>query len=302
MSLQVSRVSAQADYLGESPVWDGQRSRLYLVDGVSRVIRAHDPESGAFHEWATPSMVGSISLGADDTLVAALRDGIYLLDLATGAFSPVFRPDPENPATRFNDGKNDRQGRFLCGSMGIHADPLGSLYRVNPDGGAEVFATGIRISNALCFSPDGATMYFADSLERKIRAYDYSTPEAPAKGYRILVDTEPYGSGPDGATVDAEGGIWVCLVQVGKIGRFLPDGTLDRMIDAPTDMPSCVAFGGADLRTLFVTSIKDSGSGRAISKHPEGGHLFAIDGLGVRGLPEARFGLSGTQPLTPDTI
>ncbi|MCO5162073.1 MAG: SMP-30/gluconolactonase/LRE family protein [Mesorhizobium sp.] len=286
----MSRVSAQADLLGESPVWDGRRRRLYWVDGVSRLIRAHDRETGAFHSWTCPSTVGSIALGEGETLVAGLVDGIYRLDLETGAFSPVFRPDPANPAVRFNDGKNDRQGRFLCGSMGIHADPLGKLYRIDKDGRADVFATGIRISNALCFSPDGNTMYFADSLERKIRAYDYSTDDAPARGYRVLIDTEPHGSGPDGATVDAEGGIWACLIQIGKIARFLPDGTVDRMIDAPTDMPSCIAFGGPDLATLFVTSIKDSGSGRAISKHPDGGMLFAIDGLGVRGLPEARFG------------
>lgn len=295
MSLQVSRISAQADLLGESPVWDGRRQRLYWVDGVSRLIRAHDQETGAFHSWQCPSTVGSIALGVGDTLVAGLVDGIYRLDLETGDFTPVFCPDPVDPAIRFNDGKNDRQGRFLCGSMGIHADPLGRLYRVDVTGRTDVFASGIRISNALCFSPDGATMYFADSLERKIRAYDYSTDDAPLKGYRVLIDTEPYGSGPDGATVDAEGGIWVCLIQTGKIARFLPDGSLDRMIDAPTDMPSCIAFGGADLSTLFVTSIKDSGSGRAISKHPEGGMLFAIDGLGVRGLPEARFGQSAIQ-------
>jgi len=295
MSLRVSRVSAKADLLGESPVWDAERRRLYWVDGVSRLIRAYDPDTGAFLEWSTPSTVGSIALGAGSTLVAALVDGIYRLDLVTGVFSPLFRPDPPDPAVRFNDGKNDRQGRFLCGSMGIHTDPLGMLYRVDPYGRAEVFASGIRISNALCFSPDGGTMYFADSLERKIRAYDYSTDDAPLEGYRVLIDTEPYGSGPDGATVDAEGGIWVCLIQTGKIARFLPDGSLDRTIDAPTDMPSCIAFGGADLSTLFVTSIKDSGSGRAISKHPEGGMLFAIDGLGVRGLPEARFGQSALE-------
>jgi L-arabinonolactonase len=293
MSLQVSRVSAQADLLGESPVWDGRRGRIYWVDGVSRLIRAHDPETGAFHSWQCPSTVGSIALGDGDTLVAGLVDGIYLLDLGTGVFSPVFRPDPVDPAIRFNDGKNDRQGRFLCGSMGIHADPLGKLYRVDASGRADVFASGIRISNALCFSPDGGTMYFADSLERAIRAYAY-TAEGVGEP-TILVDTAQWNSGPDGATVDSDGCLWVCLIQIGKIARITPDGRLDRLIDAPVDLPSSVAFGGGDLGTLFVTSIKDSGSGRAISKHPDGGRLFAIDGLGVRGLPEARFGQSANQ-------
>lgn len=290
MSLQVSRISTRADMLGESPVWDSERQRLYWVDGFSRLIRCRDHATGAFHEWATPSMVGSIALGMGDTLVAGLADGIYSVDLSSSAFTPLFKPDPADPRVRFNDGKNDRGGRFLCGSMGVHADPVGQLYRLDAAGQVATFATGIRISNALCFSPDGSTMYFADSLDRAIRAYDYSTTEGFASAPRTLVDTEPYGSGPDGATVDAEGYIWVCLIQVGKIARFSATGKLDRMIDAPTDMPSCVAFGGPDLSTLYVTSIKDSGSGRAISHHPDGGFLFAVDGLGVRGLPEARFG------------
>ena len=80
------------------------------------------------------------------------------------------------------------------------------------------------------------------------------------------------------------------MIQAGKIGRYTPDGILDRLIDAPTDLPSCLAFGGPDMTTLFVTSIKDSGSGRAVSKHPDGGCLFAIDGLGVGGIAETRFG------------
>jgi len=289
-------VSGEADLLGESPVWDPRERVLYWVDGVSRLIRSHDPATGAFRSWKTPSMVGSVALGEGKTLVAGLADGIYQLDLETGAFTPLFIPDPD-PKVRFNDGKNDRFGRFLCGTMGVHADPLGKLWRVDRSGRSEVFATGIRIFNSLCFSPDGKTMYFADSLDRTIRAFSYGPGDTPVGDPRMLADTNPWDSGPDGATVDADGCIWVCLVQVGKIARFTPTGKLDRLIDAPTDMPSCIAFGGDDLSTLYVTSIKDSGSGRAISRHPQGGCLFAIEGLGVRGLPEARFGAPVAMPM-----
>jgi L-arabinonolactonase len=290
MSLRVSRISTRPDQLGESPVWDWQRQRLYWVDGVSRLVRSYDPSTGEFDEWAVPSMVGSIALGKGDTLVVGLADGIYALDLTIGEVLPVFKPIPADARIRFNDGKTDRQGRFLCGSMGVHADPLGQLFRVGADGSGAVLATGIRISNALCFSPDGETMYFADSLDRAIRAYRYDADEGTISEARVLVDTEPFNSGPDGATVDSDGCLWVALVQVGKIARFTPQGELDRLIDAPTDMPSCVAFGGPDMSTLYVTSIKDSGSGRAISRHADGGYLFAIEGLGVSGLRETRFG------------
>jgi sugar lactone lactonase YvrE len=306
MPLRVSRISASADLLGESPVWDCARQRLYWVDGVARRVRSYEPASGAARDWTVPSIIGSVALGQGETLIVALVDGIYGLDLITSAVTPLFRPVPADPRIRFNDGKMDRFGRFLCGSMGVHADPLGQLFRIDAAGGSTarsaVLASGIRISNTLCFSPDGGTMYFADSLDRAIRAYRYGPEDAMPGEPRILVDTSPYNSGPDGATVDAEGHLWVALVQAGKIARFTPAGELDRLIDAPTDLPSCVAFGGVDLSTLYVTSIKDSGSGRAISRHADGGFLFAIDDLGVRGIPEGRFSSAAAAATVMDIL
>lgn len=289
-----TRVVATPDMLGESPLWDERRQRLYWVDGVSRLIRFHEPATGLSGQCSTPSTVGSIGLCEDGRLVAGLVDGFYLIDADTGTVAPLYIP-PRNEKMRFNDGKVDPQGRFVCGGMGVFADPVGELVRVDGAGRAEVLANGIRISNALCFSPDGKTMYFADSLDRFIRAYDYEDGELARP--RVFADTQQFNSGPDGATVDAEGHLWVALVNVGKIARFTPSGKLERLLEAPTDMPSCMAFGGPDLSTLYVTSIKDSGSGRAISRHPQGGHLFAIDGLGVKGLAEPRMRL--TSPETP---
>jgi sugar lactone lactonase YvrE len=127
-------------------------------------------------------------------------------------------------------------------------------------------------------------------MDRAIRVYDYAPDDSPLSRPRMVIDTRPFDSGPDGATVDSEGYLWVALIQAGRIARFSPDGQLDRMVESPTDLPTCLAFGGADLATLYVTSIKDSGSGRAVSRHPAGGHLFAIEGLGVTGVPETHFG------------
>lgn len=298
MTLDIRCISDRPDFLGESPVWDADNGWLYWVDGFSCLVRRWEPGTGAFREWQTPTMVGSVALAEGDSVVVGLADGIHALDLGTGGLTPLLRPEPADPLARFNDGKTDREGRFLCGSMGIHADPLGTLWRVDAAGHSDALAHGIRISNALCFSPDGATMYFADSLDRTIRAYPYGAKGVGAPS--ILVDTAQWNSGPDGATVDADGCVWVCLVQVGRIARITPAGKLDRMIDAPVDLPSSVAFGGDDLTTLFVTSIKDSGSGRAVSKHPDGGRLFAIDGLGVRGIAEARFGRTASRSNTTE--
>ncbi|MEM5473057.1 SMP-30/gluconolactonase/LRE family protein [Hoeflea sp. AS60] len=284
------RISPTADMLGESPVWDPQNATLYWVDGVSRLIRVHDTLAGTFSQIEVPSTIGSIGLGQDGKLVAGLVDGIYLVDIASGDCTPLYKLPKASDRIRFNDGKVDRQGRFLCGSMGVFAESCGELIRVDSNGKADVLANGIRISNSLCFSPDGSTMYFSDSLDRKVRAYSYDKDDGTLDRPRIHVDTAEFDSGPDGATVDSEGCIWVALVQAGKIGRFTPDGKLDCLVEAPTDMPTCMTFGGPDLSTLFVTSIKDSGSGRAVSRHPHGGALYALEGLGVTGLPEPRFG------------
>lgn len=288
--MDVRRIDLEPDRLGESPVWEPRRGQLYWIDGVSCRVRRLDPASGTHRDWPTPSHVGSLGLTDDeDVLVVALADGVHELDLASGGTRPLFRPEPPDPRVRFNDGKVARDGAFVCGSMGLHADPLGRFYRVDGAGLAAEFAAGIRISNAVCFSPDGRVLYFADSLSGRIMAVAYEPGTGPVGEPRLAVETAAHGSGPDGATVDVDGCLWVAMVQAGRIARFTPDGALDRLIDAPTDIPSSLAFGGPDMRTLFVTSIRDSGTGRAVSRHPDGGGLFAIGGLGVEGLPEPRF-------------
>ncbi|GLT12045.1 SMP-30/gluconolactonase/LRE family protein [Sulfitobacter porphyrae] len=289
-TVTATRVSQKPDLLGESPVWDDRSGRLWWVDGVAKMIRYFEPANDVHGDIEVPSFVGSIGLTEEGNLVAGLADGIYLIDVETGAATALHVPDKANERMRFNDGKVDRQGRFVCGGMGVFAEPVGELIRVTSAGEARMLANGIRISNALCFSPDGKTMYFADSLDRMVRAYNYCEGEEVLTEPRMLVDTRQFASGPDGATVDSDGCIWVALVQAGKIARFTPEGKLDSLVEAPTDMPTCMCFGGPDLKTLYVTSIKDSGSGRAISRHPFGGHLFAIEGLGATGLPEPRLG------------
>jgi sugar lactone lactonase YvrE len=287
--LRIEKLDVAPDMLGESPVWDPDAATLYWVDTVGRKVRSWHPASGREQCWTTPGLVGSIALGDNNSLIAALQDGFYRLSLATSLVELLWRVETHEARARLNDGKLDRTGRFLCGSMGIHAEPLGALYRFRHGRPAERLADGIRISNSLCFSPAGDVMYFADSMSREIRAYDYDVDGDRIGPPRQLIDTNQFESGPDGATVDAEGYLWVALVRVGRLARISPQGMVDRIIDLPVDMPSCPAFGGPNLDTLFVTSIKDSGSGRAVSKHPDGGSVFTLKDIGVSGLPEARF-------------
>ena len=287
--MQIDRLKVSPDLLGESPLWDQASGRLFWVDTVGRRVRSFHLSSGDERSWSTPSPVGSIGLGRPGRLLLALQDGFYQLDLTTSAIEPVALLDAPNPRMRLNDGKTDRTGRYVCGGMGVHAEPVGALHRLTAPDRLERLVDGIRIGNAICFSPSGDRMYFADSLSRRIMVCDYDRDGTFVGEPRVFLDTEPLESAPDGATVDSDGHLWVALVQAGKIARISPEGTAVSVIDVPVEYPSCPAFGGGDLDILFVTSIKDSGTGRMVSTHENAGALFAISGLGVRGLPEARF-------------
>lgn len=291
----IAFASTTRDLLGEGTLWDAEAQVLYWIDALAPCIHRLHPATGARRRWDLPDAVGSIGLAQPGRLLVALRDGFYAFDLETSALRPLALPEPEVQGVRFNDGKMDRQGRFLCGTLELHrsppppAQPLGKLFRLNPNLSCDVLETGVRISNALCFSPAGDVLYFADSLASAVWAYDYDGATGNTANRRVLADTKAIGSAPDGATVDAEGFLWVALVQTGQLGRFAPDGRLDRTIDLPIPFPTCPAFGGPALDTLYCTAISDSG-GRLKTDHADGGRLLAITGLGVAGLPEARFG------------
>jgi sugar lactone lactonase YvrE len=214
----------------------------------------------------------------------ALADGLHVLDPSNGGLRTLWTTDLPR-GNRFNDGKADRDGGFVCGTMQVEDDaPPGFLVRLRPDGTVEQIADGFGVTNAVCFSPDGHTLYAACSRVGVLWAWDYRT-DAPLGPRRVVADVKALtGSGPDGAAVDAAGGIWIALVRTGQLGRFTPDGKLDRVIDLPVEYPTCPAFGGAGMDVLFVTSI--SRSRRLRAKNPNAGRLLAITDLGVTGLAE----------------
>lgn len=284
------------DWLGESPVWDARDGALYWVDIRGRQVHRWQP-GGSLRHWATPKEVGSIALAQPGHLVLALEDAFAVLDLASGGVRAIADVRHPKPPMRLNDGRTDREGRFLAGSMVLHRrDPDAALYRLETDGRVTRLLDGIALSNSTCFSPDGRTLYFGDSLSGCIRAFDYGR-DGSLSNERVFVDTHALGSGPDGATVDAEGCVWVALVMIAKLGRFAPDGRLLRTIDLPVPYPTCPCFGGPALDTLYVTSIRATGNVLK-SDAPEAGALVELRGVGVRGLPEVPF--AGAAPSLAD--
>lgn len=289
-AIRIRRIGATKDQLGESPVWDERRQRLYWIDALAGSIHMLDPVTGAADQFSAPAPIGSLALRGDGGAMLALRNRFASYDFDRRALTQGPAIGLDHPKVRLNDGKADPHGRFVAGTM--HGDraqdeaPLGGLYRLDASGAVELLETDLAVSNGPCFSPDGRTFYLADSARRIIWAYDYGR-DSPLLNKRVFVDTEGQASGCDGATIDSEGHLWSVLVRIGKIARFAPDGTIVRTIEMPTRHPTSVTFGGRDLDVLYVTSI--SRSHALADDHPDAGGLFAVEGLGVRGLPAHRF-------------
>ncbi len=281
-------IPVDRDTVGESPVWDHTEQCLYWIDLPTNRVRCVWPASAQYREWKTPKAPGAIGLAGPGKLIAALSDGFYLLDLACGACEPLAAVQHAAPDIHMNDGRCDRSGRFIAGSGLLSRNEKDCfIYQLGVDGRVEVLQRDINLTNGICFSPAGDLMYFADSRSGMLMVCDYDSAGATVGPARQFADTRPHGSVPDGATVDAEGGVWVALIFNGCLLRFLPDGTLDRRIQTPAPHVTSACFGGPELDVLYVTSLREGG--RIRSDDPAAGTLIAVTGLGVRGVPEGRF-------------
>ncbi|KPW36488.1 hypothetical protein ALO59_200051 [Pseudomonas amygdali pv. mellea] len=278
--------------LGEGPVWDVEQQRLYWIDSFDgRVLRCTD-DGRELRAWDVGQKIGSMALRRNgDAALVALQTGIYNLDLPTGDIELIVDPEPGLPGNRLNDGKVDRQGRFIVGSMDTREDQASArLYRLDPDLSLHTLDEGIIVSNGPCWSPGGETFYFADTWSGDIWAYDYDNTSGAVANRRTFakVDTSA-GGAADGCTVDAEGCLWQALVYAGKLVRYTPDGQVDRIIEMPVKKVTSLTFGGPNLDTLYVTSMARPPLPRFPEDGQQRGALFAITGLGVQGIAERRF-------------
>ncbi|MBI3513882.1 MAG: SMP-30/gluconolactonase/LRE family protein [Proteobacteria bacterium] len=280
--------------VSESPVWDGDARRLYLVDINQGLILTHAWDSGRTTKVDCGEPVGSIALARDGELVAALRSSVALVDPATGSQLHLAAVAHARPDMRLNDGRCDPDGRcFWVGSMREALDePAGVLYRVDPDGGVVQAADDLVCSNGLAFSPDGGTMYHSDSRRRTVYAYDYDRATGAATNRRVFC-VAPEGEGrPDGAAVDAEGCYWSARYAGWRVVRHAPDGSELFTLRVPVENPTMCAFAGDDLATLVITSARGSLTEDQLRAQPHAGSVFAVE-VAVRGVAEGRFGAGG---------
>lgn len=289
MSVIVECALARCDQLGEGPIWDERDQSLWWVDIRAPALHHWKPGASAATTITLPDAVGSIALRERGGLMAAAKSGLHALDAASGALTPWVDPEAHLPDNRFNDGRCDRQGRFIAGTMPeSNREPTGSLYRFDPDGHCSKLLGDISVPNSLAFSPDGRTLYFADTHRNRIWAFDYDIACGGISRQRLFASTEGHAGRPDGSCVDADGYLWNCEYGGWRVVRYAPDGHIDGAIPLPVANPTCCCFGGAELDTLYITSARQRLTPLQLTEQPLAGCLFAVR-PGVTGLLESRF-------------
>lgn len=264
---------------------------LYWTDIQGLRIHQYSPASGQVDSWTTSSEPGSIGLTHDaGKLLVGLRDGFGLFETVTQSCEIIAMCEDAGPQVRLNDGKMDRAGRYWCGSMSDpDREPVGMLYQLTADGRCETRRYGITVPNAICWSPNNTVMYFADTPTQQILAFDYDIASGEIENERVFVQVPEERGRPDGATVDAEGFLWSACIFGGRLARYDPDGKLEREVHLPVAQPTCCAFGGADLDTLYISTATIHMSTKERAENPMAGCLLACQ-PGVKGIAETPFG------------
>ncbi len=292
--------------LGEGLVWDEESNSLWFLDINGKRLFQMKWGTDVVKSWSLPKCAGSLAIVSDTgeksplRLLLAFEDGFYYYNTGTGEREAIPSPYVQEEGLLLNDGRCDRQGRFICGGIntnGISTDgwePKAKAYQVNYSSkgpvGKVLLPGPFRCYNGTCFSPDGTTMYCCDSPTQNILAYDYNVETGEVCNSRILVTIE--GGFPDGATVDAQGFLWVAVYGLGKITRINPT-TREQGPSFHTPgakLTTCCCFGGPLLDTLFVTTARPSND-EELSNQPGSGSLYALRfcEAGVQALPEPRF-------------
>ncbi len=275
--------------LAECPVWSVDEQALYWVDINAPSLNRFDPLTGRNTAWPMPSSIGCFGLRRSGGFVAALRDGCWLVD-GGGKLERKVADAPYDPAHhRFNDGRVDPRGRLWAGSMNEKRDAsTAKLYRLDPDFKLTAMIPGIMISNGLAFSPDARTLYHADTPTRTITAWDFDAATGGVANRRIFAQFAGEADRPDGGAVDHEGCYWSAFYRGGKVVRLSPRGELLAEYPVPAMCPTMCAFGGPDLKTLFVTTARQHRDADELARLPQSGGIFAMR-VTVPGLPEPKF-------------
>ncbi len=286
-------IPVAASLLGESPMWHPQEQRLYWCDIPGCRLNSFDPQGGAHRQWSFETDVSCCAPLLGGGLILAMRDGLWRFDGDSGERELLNAPPYDVATERFNDGKGDPLGRFWVGTIyEPRKPPLAALYRY-AGRKLERMAEGITVSNGLAWSPDGAVMYWSDTKAQTIYAFDFDLAQGSLSAQRVFARFEPkiaggslqdYGGRPDGAAVDSEGCYWVAMFEGARVLRLSPQGEVLRELRLPVRCPTMPCFGGADLKTLYITTASENRPADELAAQPWAGQVLQLR-VDVQGLP-----------------
>jgi len=278
--------------LGEGVQWRAHDQSFWWTDILENKLYQYQWPAKKLTVFDLPESLGSFAFTDDpDAIIAAFASGFAFFNWITGEIKWLHKPDFLPGEDRFNDGRVDRQGRFWSGTM-IAFPPQpnaasGRLFCLGLDYGLSVHEQNIAISNGIGWSPDGTTLYYADSPTGNIYRYDVDTETGTISNKSLFVRV-PLGGGPDGAAVDAQGNVWSAQWAASKILAFNPDGDIIDDVPVSASQPACAAFGGPNLDLLIVTSARDDLSSEQLENEPSAGNVFIFQ-TDISGLPEETY-------------
>jgi xylono-1,5-lactonase len=277
--------------LGEGPLWSAREQALYWVDILSHRLHRYAPNAPQQKtSWQFEEEITSVAERSDaDGLIVTLRHRVAYFDPATEKLEPILEVESDLPGNRFNDGKCDPLGRFWAGTMDFGCkEPTGSLYRLGPDRTLARMDSGYPITNGPTWSADYKTMYYNDTFNGRMYAFDFDLERGELSNKRLFLQLGGKEGNPDGMTTDSEGGIWLAQWGASKVTRRDNTGKILQTVGLPCSQITSCAFGGPDLRTLYITTAAQGLTQEQLTREPLAGGLFAIE-LKVAGLEADRF-------------
>jgi len=281
--------------LGEGIVWRDRRQALLWTDIQRAALWGFHPESGAVHRWRLPDRLGSLALCESGRLLLAFSKQLCIADLDWAQDEPMISSlcafETQHAGLRSNDGRADRRGNFVFGTLNEGADrePAGSFYQFSMRHGLRrLDLGGVTIPNSICFSPDGRVLYYCDSMLGQIMCCDYDPDSASVGDVRVFARVAGPG-GPDGSAIDASGRLWNAEWGAARVVHYSAQDEVDLAIQVPALQASCLCFGGPDFDRIFISSARENLAQTELETWPLSGSVFCVDGVGARGLPESRF-------------
>lgn len=272
----------------ESLRWDDRAGRLYFADCAANKLHWLDEGSDQPGERRLASMPTGLALTESGRVLALLDDGAYLVDVNSGRVEKFADNPAPPPEPRLNDAQADRHGNLITGSLSFTHDNSGSFWWLSPKGEWRRLDGDVSDANGPAVTADGGTLLIADTSAKAIYRYAYDARAGTVGPRAVFADTSDFGGLPDGATLDVDGNYWSTITRGSKLVCFGPEGNAVREVDLPVEYPTSVAFGGAGLDRLYVTSVgMDFRDIRPTM--PASGALLEITGLDALGAVEPRF-------------